>query len=51
MIVGTYGEGCISERTCREWFQKFKNGEYDIEDKERPGPEKKLEALLIEDSC
>ena len=20
---------------CREWFQKFKNGEFDIEDKER----------------
>lgn len=56
MIVETYGESCISERTCREWFQKFKNGEYDVQDKQRPGPVKKfedanLEALLDEDSC
>ncbi|VVC25899.1 Transposase, type 1 [Cinara cedri] len=56
MIVETYGERCISERTCREWFHKFKNGEYDVEDKERPGPVKKfedakLETLLDEDSC
>lgn len=56
MIVETYGECCISERTCREWFHKFKNGEYDVEDKERPGPVKKfedadLETLLDEDSC
>ena len=27
----------LSERSCREWFQKFKNGEFDIEDKERSG--------------
>ncbi|VVC30765.1 Transposase, type 1,Winged helix-turn-helix DNA-binding domain [Cinara cedri] len=25
MIVETYGERYISERTCREWFHKFKN--------------------------
>ena len=39
-----------------EWFQKFKNGEFDIEDKERSGRPKvyedaELEALLDEDSC
>jgi len=38
-----------------EWFQKFKNGEFDIEDKERSGRPKvyedaELEALLDEDS-
>ena len=27
----------LNERCCREWFQKFKNGEFDIEDKERSG--------------
>jgi len=37
-------------------FQKFKNGEFDVEDKERSGRPKvyedtELEALLDEDSC
>jgi len=45
-----------SERSCREWFQKFKNDEFDVEDKERNGKPKvyenaELEALLDEDSC
>ena len=46
----------LTERSCREWFQKFKNGEFDIEDKERSGRPKvhedaELEALLDQDSC
>ncbi|KAM0731595.1 Mariner Mos1 transposase [Formica fusca] len=24
MLSNTYGEAAISERTCREWFQRFK---------------------------
>lgn len=43
LIVETYGEDSISERTFREWFQKFKNGTYDVEDKERPETVKKFE--------
>ena len=31
------GDAALSERSCREWFQKFKNGEFDVEDKERSG--------------
>ena len=34
LLVGTYGEAALSKRSCRGWFQKFKNGEFDIEDKE-----------------
>ena len=56
MLVETYGEAALSERSCREWFQKFKNGEFEIEDKERNGRPKvyedaELEALLDQDSC
>ncbi|GFW86871.1 mariner Mos1 transposase [Trichonephila clavipes] len=32
MLSNTYGEASISERTCREWFQRFKNGDFDVED-------------------
>ena len=55
MFVETYGEAALSERSCREWFQKFKNGEFDIEDKERSGRPKvyedaELEAILNQHS-
>jgi len=33
MLSNTYGEAAISERTCREWFQRFKNGDFDVEDR------------------
>ena len=35
LLVETYREAALSKRSFREWFQKFKNGEFDIEDKER----------------
>jgi len=51
MLSNTYGEAAISERTCREWFQRFKNGDFDVEDRHGGGREKvfedaELEALL-----
>jgi len=56
LLVEAYGNAALSERSCREWLQKFKNGEFDIEDKEHNGRSKvyedmELEALLDEDSC
>lgn len=55
LLVEAYGEVALSERTCREWFQKFKNGDFDVEDKDRSGRPKiyedaELEELLEEDS-
>ena len=56
MLSNTYGEAAISERTCREQFQRFKNGNFDVEDRHNGGREKvfedaELEALLEQDSC
>ena len=56
MLSSTYGEAAFSERTCREWFQRFKSGDFDVEDRYGGGKEKifedlELEALLAEDSC
>ena len=56
MLSNTYGEADISERTCREWFQRFKNGDFDVEDRHSGGREKvfedaELEVLLEQDSC
>ncbi|GFY29007.1 mariner Mos1 transposase [Trichonephila clavipes] len=56
MLSNTYGEAAISERTCREWFQRFKNGDFDVEEQHGGGREKvfedaELEALLDQNSC
>ncbi|KAK6023684.1 hypothetical protein OSTOST_10522, partial [Ostertagia ostertagi] len=46
-----WGEGTASERTVRRWFQKFRNGDDSLEDKERAGrpslvdPEVLMEAV------
>ena len=55
MLSSTYGEDAISERTCREWFQRFKKGDFNVEDRHSGGREKvfedaELETLLSEDS-
>ncbi|EFN83814.1 Histone-lysine N-methyltransferase SETMAR, partial [Harpegnathos saltator] len=57
ILVETYGSNhALSETTCRDWFRRFKNNDFDVEDKERSGAPKKfedeeLEALLDEDPC
>ena len=56
MLSNTYGEAAISERTCREWFQRFKNGDFDVEDRHSGGRKKvfedaELEGLLEQNSC
>ena len=54
LLVEIYGVAALSERSCREWFQKLKNGEFDIEDKEHSPKvydDAELEALLDQDSC
>ena len=56
MLSSTYGEAALSERTCRDWFQRFKSSDFDIEDRHGGGKQKifedsELQALLSEDSC
>lgn len=56
MLVEVYGESAPSDKSCREWFRRFKSGDFSVEDKERSGQPKKfedeeLETLLDQDSC
>lgn len=56
ILVEVYGEHALSETTCRDWFRRFKDGDFGIEDKERSGRPAKfedveLEVLLDEDPC
>jgi len=55
LLVEAYGDATLREKWS--WVvSNFKNGEFDVEDKERSGRPKvyedaELEALLDEDSC
>ncbi|KAG5324276.1 MOS1T transposase, partial [Pseudoatta argentina] len=54
ILVQTYGDNALSDTTCRDWFRRFKNNDFELEDKERCGAPKKfedkeLEQLLDED--
>jgi len=54
MLVEVYGDNAPTDKSCREWFRRFKNDDFSVEDKPRSGQPKKfedkeLEALLDED--
>ena len=36
-ICAVYGENALSSRTCRKWFQRFRAGNFCLEDQERSG--------------
>ncbi|KAG5322814.1 MOS1T transposase, partial [Pseudoatta argentina] len=54
ILVQTYNDNALSDTTCRDWFRRFKNNDFELEDKERSGAPKKfqdkeLEQLLDEE--
>ncbi|CAK9801295.1 Mariner Mos1 transposase [Anthophora quadrimaculata] len=55
MVCEAYGEGSITDRTCRSWYQRFKLGDFNVKDQPRSGCPKKfdteeLQQLLDQDS-
>jgi len=53
-MLEVYGDTAPTDKSCREWFRHFKDGDCSVEDKPRSGQPKKfkdkeLEALLEED--
>ncbi|GBP60039.1 Mariner Mos1 transposase [Eumeta japonica] len=56
ILLEVYDEHALAEQTCRKWFARFKSGDFELDDKERPGQPKKfedeeLQGLLDIDSC
>jgi len=54
MLVEVYGDTAPTDKSCKEWFRRFKDGDFSVEDKPRSGQPKKfedkeLETLLEED--
>ena len=35
MLVEAYGEDALGKSQCFEWFNKFKNGDFDVRNEER----------------
>ncbi|GBP03845.1 Mariner Mos1 transposase [Eumeta japonica] len=56
ILADTYGDNALSDTTCKDCFRRFKNNDFELEDKERSGAPKKfedekLEKLLHQDRC
>ena len=32
-----YGDAASSETTCHDWFRRFKDGDFDVDDRRRQG--------------
>ena len=40
MICSALGEGAMTHKTSKKWFQRFRNGDFDLHDRERSGQSK-----------
>ncbi|CAF5021655.1 unnamed protein product, partial [Rotaria sp. Silwood1] len=36
-ICAALGEGAVADRTCRDWFKRFREGDMSLEDRPRSG--------------
>ncbi|KAG5325394.1 MOS1T transposase, partial [Pseudoatta argentina] len=48
ILVQTYGDNALSDTTCRDWFRRFKNNDFELEDKKRSGAPKKFQDKELE---
>lgn len=46
-ICGVYGDKALTERTCQNWFAKFRAGNFDINDAPRPGRPQEIESIDV----
>jgi len=42
-IVEAYDDNALSETTCRDWFRRFNDDNFDLSDKKRENRPKKVE--------
>ena len=45
MLVEAYGDNTLSETTCRDWFPRFKDDNFDLSDKKRENRPRKVESI------
>ncbi|CAF4786012.1 unnamed protein product [Rotaria sp. Silwood1] len=53
-ICAALGEGVVADRTCRDWFKRFREGDMSLEDRPRSGRPLEIDIeqlkVLIEDN-
>jgi len=47
MLVEVYGNTAPTDISCREWFRRFKDGDFSVEDKLRSGQPKEIRRQRI----
>jgi len=47
MLVEVYDDTAPTDKSCREWFRRFKDGDFSVEDKPRSGQPKKIRKQRI----
>ncbi|XP_015430060.1 PREDICTED: histone-lysine N-methyltransferase SETMAR-like [Dufourea novaeangliae] len=53
-ICEVYGVDCITDRTCQNWFKKFRSGDFSLKDDQRSGrptevDDDQIKAIIEED--
>lgn len=48
LLTEAHGELAPSDKMCRDWFRRFKDGNFDLEDKDRSGRPNKLEDIELQ---
>ena len=46
MLVEAYGDNALSETTCRDWFHRFNDDNFDLNDKKHEYRSRKIEGQL-----
>jgi len=47
-MLEVYGDTAPTDKSCREWFRRFKDGDFSVEDKSRSAQPKKFEDKELE---
>ena len=48
MLVEIYGDNALSETTCRDWFRRFNDDNFDLGDKKRKNWPRKVENYQLQ---
>ena len=48
MLVEIYGDNALSETTCRDWFRRFNDDNFELSDKKRENRPRKVEDCQLQ---
>jgi len=48
ILVEAYGDNALSETTCRDWFRRFNDDNFDLSDKKRENRPRKIEDYQLQ---